>query len=119
MAGRHDPSGEVLAAAYYAPEPFSDRMWNRYFIAVDPQSQGQGLGGALMASIEAELRQKGESEARVLIVETSSTQQYARTREFYGKIGYVEEARVRDFYGPDDHKVMLWKSLVAPPEVTA
>jgi ribosomal protein S18 acetylase RimI-like enzyme len=107
-----DASGEVQAGAYYAPEPFSDRMWNLYFIAVDPAFQGRGLGGALMARAETELRQRGETEARVLIVETSSTDQYSRTREFYGKIGYDEEARIRQFYGPDDHKVVFWKSLV-------
>jgi hypothetical protein len=28
----HDDT--VVAAAYYAPEPFSDRMWNLYFISV-------------------------------------------------------------------------------------
>ena len=108
-----DPAGTVQAAVYYAPEPFSDRMWNLYFIAVDPAFQGQGLGGALMAHVETALRQRGESEARVLIVETSSTDQYTRTREFYARIGYDEEARVREFYGPNDHKVMFWKSLVA------
>ncbi len=108
-----DRSGIAQAAAYYAPEPFSDRMWNVYFIAVDPAVQGQGLGGALMAHVETTLRQRGESEARVVIVETSSTDQYRRTREFYAKIGYDEEARVREFYGPNDHKVMFWKSLIA------
>jgi ribosomal protein S18 acetylase RimI-like enzyme len=107
------PNETVLAAAYYAPEPFSDRMWNLYFIAVDPAFQAQGLGSALMAHVETELRHKGEDEARVLIVETSSTEQYVKTREFYRKIGYDEEARVRQFYGPDDHKVMFWKSLVS------
>ena len=41
------------------------------------------------------------------------TVQYAATRQFYAKIGYDEEARVRQFYGPQDDKVMFWKSLVA------
>ena len=38
--------------------------------------------------------------------------QYARTRHFYSTIGYVEEARVREFYGPGDDKVIFWKSLL-------
>jgi hypothetical protein len=25
---------------------------------------------------------------------------------------YDEEARIREFYGPDDHKVVFWKSLL-------
>jgi hypothetical protein len=48
----------------------------------------------------------------VLIVETSSTDQYARTRDFYRQHDYDEEATIREFYGPDDHKVVFWKSLV-------
>jgi ribosomal protein S18 acetylase RimI-like enzyme len=107
-----DGDRTVQAAANYAPEPFSDRMWNLYFIAVDPSYQGGGAGTALMARAEEELRAKGEQLARVLIVETSSTEQYAKTREFYVKLGYDEEARVRQFYGPGDDKVMYWKALV-------
>ena len=103
--------GTVVGAAYYAPEPFSDRMWNVYFIAVSPSRQGQGIGGALLAHVEHELRQAGPDAAQVLIVETSSTDRYALTRKFYPKNGYVEEARIRRFYGPDDDKVVYWKLL--------
>ncbi|KAG1649991.1 Adenosine deaminase 1 [Nymphon striatum] len=88
-----DGHGQVLAAANYAPEPFSDRMWNLYFIAVDPEHQGAGLGSTLMAHAESELRAKGPEQARVLIVETSSTDQFARTRDFYAKIGSVTTKR--------------------------
>ena len=103
--------GNVVSAAQFAPEPFADRMWNLYFIAVDPTAQGSGIGSAVMAHVEAELRQRGDDEARTLIVETSSTDQYARTRQFYETLGYDEEARIREFYGPDDNKVVFWKSL--------
>lgn len=102
----------IIGAAYYAPEPFADRVWNLYFISVSPKAQGRGVGGALMRHIEAALTAMGPERARVVIVETSSTAQYARTREFYPKQGYVEEARVREFYGPGDDKVVFWKSLV-------
>ena len=103
--------GTVIGAAYYAPEPFSDRMWNLYFIAVTPARQGGGVGAALINRVESELRQRGPGDAQVLIVETSSTDQYAMTREFYPKHGFVEEARIRRFYGPDDHKIVFWKLL--------
>ena len=103
--------GTVNAAAYFAPEPFSDRMWNLYFIAVHPSRQGNGIGRALLDHVESHLRQAGPDAAQVLIVETSSTDQYARTRDFYSKQGYTEEARIRRFYGADDHKVIYWKLL--------
>ena len=126
IAGIHDGSLEdhhfvvheeadnsVIGAAYYAPEPFSDRMWNLYFIAVDPTRQGQGIGGGLLDHVERQLHDAGPDAAQVLIVETSSTDQYALTREFYPKQGYVEEARIRRFYGPHDDKVVYWKLVVA------
>jgi ribosomal protein S18 acetylase RimI-like enzyme len=103
--------GPVIGAAQFAPEPFADRMWNLYFIAVDPEHQGTGIGSAVMAHVESALERRGAAEARTLVVETSSTDQYARTREFYARLGYDEEARIRQFYGPDDHKVVFWKSL--------
>ena len=105
--------GLVIGATYFAHEPFSDRMWNLYFIAVHPSQQGNGIGGALLDHVERHLQQAGLDTAHVLIIETSSTDQYARTREFYPKQGYVEEARIRRFYGPDDHKVVYWKLLTA------
>lgn len=105
--------GSVIGAAYFAPEPFSDRMWNLYFIAVHPSQQGNGVGGALLNHVESHLRRAGPDAAQVLIVETSSTDQYARTREFYPKHGYIEEARIRRFYGPDDDKVVYWKFVAA------
>lgn len=99
--------GDVVAAACYAPEPFADRMWNLYFIAVSPTAHGRGLGTSLVRHIEHELRSRGEETARVLVIETSSTEQYERTRDFYRWLGYDEEARIRQFYGPDDDKVVF------------
>ena len=107
------PAGELVGAAYYAPEPFADRMWNLYFIAVAPEHHGTGIGTALMRHIEVALTDLGEAVARTLVVETSSTSQYDRTRAFYSKLGYDQEARIRQFYGPEDDKIVFWKSLVA------
>ncbi len=88
-------------------------MWNLYFIAVDPVVQGQGIGRGLMRHVEDTLRGLGPTVARTLVVETSSTAQYAGTRAFYRRIGYDEEARIRQFYGPEDDKAVFWRSLVA------
>ncbi len=106
-----DSEARVVASAYYAPEPFSDRVWNLYFIAVSPNAQGGGLGGALLQHVEDDLRARGEERARVLIIESSSTDPYTRTRQFYRARGFDEEATIRQFYGPEDHKVVFWKSL--------
>jgi GNAT superfamily N-acetyltransferase len=99
---------EVVGAAYYAPEPFSHRMWNLYFLGVRPGSQGSGTGATLVAHVEDVLRARGE---RVLIIETSGVAGFEATRDFYRKQGYDQEARIREFYGPGDDKIVFWKAL--------
>lgn len=106
-----EDSGAVAAAAYYAPEPFADRMWNLYFIATAPEHHGSGTGTMLIERIEAHLRHLGDEAARTLIVDTSSVDDYEQARVFYTRRGFVEEARLRDFYGPGDDKVTFWKRL--------
>ncbi|MBA2560528.1 MAG: GNAT family N-acetyltransferase [Propionibacteriales bacterium] len=106
-----DPDNRVVAAAYVAPEPFADRLWNLSFLAVDPGRHGRGAGSRLIEHVEGLLRDAGEGAARVLIVETSSTDEYANAREFYRARGFDEEARIRDFYGPGDSKVVFWKAM--------
>lgn len=107
-----EADGRTQAAAYLAPEPYADRMWNLYFIAVDPGAQGSGSGTTMVEFIESQLRGLGPGRARTLIVETSSTDAFVATRAFYERRGFEEEARIRQFYGPEDHKVVFWKSLL-------
>jgi ribosomal protein S18 acetylase RimI-like enzyme len=107
-----DAGGDVQGAAYYAPEPFGDRVWNLYFLAVAPHTQGVGVGASLLRHVEHALTVAGEDEARVLIVETSSRPPYARARRLYARESFDTEAVIREFYGPDDHKYVFWKLLV-------
>jgi ribosomal protein S18 acetylase RimI-like enzyme len=106
-----DEPGRVVAAAYFAPEPFADRMWNLYFIATAPDRHRSGAGTVLIDHVERALRSLGDASARTLIVDTSSVDDYEQARSFYRRRGFVEEARVRDFYGPGDDKVTFWQRL--------
>ena len=47
--------------------------------------------------------------AKLLLIETSSVDSFELTRAFYRKLGFVEEARVREYYGPGDDKIIFWK----------
>jgi len=48
---------------------------------------------------------------RVLLVETSGTDDFVRTRSFYEQIGYETEARIRDYYDAGDDKIVFRKAL--------
>ncbi|WP_404788101.1 hypothetical protein [Altericista sp. CCNU0014] len=54
------------------------------------------------------LTERGE---RVLLVETSGTEDFEYVREFYRKSGYEEEARIREFYTAGVDKIIFRKML--------
>lgn len=100
--------GTVRAAAYYVPEPLTDGTWNVLMIAVDPATHGQGIGSQLMHFIEHELTGEG---GRILLVETSGTLDFKRTRGFYDRLGYEREGRIREYYAAGDDKIIFRKRL--------
>ncbi|MCG8366026.1 MAG: GNAT family N-acetyltransferase [Pseudanabaenales cyanobacterium] len=102
-----DDNGPV-GVAYCAPERMTNGTWNLLFIAVRPDRQGQGRGAALLRYVEQTLTAQG---ARLLLVETLASLE--RTRAFYCKCGYDEEARIRDFYEAGADKIVYRKVLAA------
>ncbi len=103
-----EEQGEPIGVAYYQPRPVADRVWDLTMIAVRPDRQGRGLGPALLRCVEEDLRARGQ---RLLLAETSGTPQYGRARAFYAKLGYEEEARVRDYWKAGDDLVLFRKAL--------
>jgi ribosomal protein S18 acetylase RimI-like enzyme len=90
----------------------TDRTFDLYWIAVDRAAHGAGCGTVLLSEVERRLE---ALHARMLVVETSSRSDYAATRGFYLKRGYVEAARVREFYAPHDDRIILTKRLAGSP----
>ncbi|MFO1039176.1 MAG: GNAT family N-acetyltransferase [Geminicoccaceae bacterium] len=101
--------GEVACAvAYCAPERMTDGTWNLFLIAVRENRQGQGVGARLTRHVERTLAERG---ARILLVETSGLPAFERARAVYRRLGFVEEARIREFYAEAEDKVVFWKKL--------
>jgi ribosomal protein S18 acetylase RimI-like enzyme len=98
----------AVGFCYAVPEQLTDGTWNMLAIAVHPESQGGGHGAALVRSLETALRARGQ---RILLADTSGSDEFTLTRSFYRKNGYVEEARIRDFWARGDDKVVFWKRL--------
>ena len=102
-------SEETLAALCFArAERLTQGTWNMLALGVDAGFQGRGIGAALVAALEEQLRARG---ARIVIVDTSSTGPYEMARTFYARNGYREEARIRDFWAEGDHKITFRKAL--------
>lgn len=101
-------AGQAVGLCYTVPEELADGTWNMLALAVRPDLQGKGLGAALVSAAERHLKGNGQ---RILIVETSGTDDFALTRKFYAQNGYEEEARIRDFWADGDDKVIFRKAL--------
>ena len=101
-----------IGFACYGPTMATDRTYDLYWIAVDRAAQGTGCGSVLLTEVERRLE---ALHARMLVIETSSRSDYTATRGFYLKRGYVEAARVRDFYASDDDRIILTKRLALSP----
>jgi ribosomal protein S18 acetylase RimI-like enzyme len=103
--------GQAIGFAYFAPASMTDRGWYLYWIAVQPAHQAQGVGTALLARVEAEIR---SANGRVLWIETSSLPQYEPTRRFYLSHGYEPASLLADYYADGDDLVVYRKRLEPP-----
>ena len=111
FVGAFDDLERLVGYACFGATPSTDRTYDLYWIAVHPGAQRDGVGAALMSEVERRLEERS---ARLSLIETSSRDDYAATRRFYQKLGYDEAARLRDFYGPGDDRVVLSKRFAEP-----
>lgn len=108
FVGAFGSDDRLVGYACFGPTPSTDGTYDLYWIAVDPRCQGSGVGRALMDGVEGILQDR---DARMVVVETSSRTDYEQTRTFYGRLGYGESARLRDFYAPGDDRLVFTKRL--------
>lgn len=102
-------SDEVpVALGYCVPEKLTEGTYNLLAIGVSKNVQGKGIAKEMMNYIEQLLKDKG---ARILIVETSSDDAQFPARNLYNKIGYHQEAIIRDFWNDGEDKIVFWKRV--------
>jgi ribosomal protein S18 acetylase RimI-like enzyme len=103
-----DDEGKVLGYVCIGPTPATLGTFDLYWIAVQPMIQSKGVGTELLSYLEQHLKEKG---GRLLIAETSSMQKYEKTRAFYERKGFVQLARIPEYYKPEDDLVIYGKYL--------
>ena len=96
--------GSVVGVALWRPVEAADRVVDLTMLAVHPAFHRGGRGRAMMHHAQDRARAAGQ---RLMLVQTSGTEQYAGTRRFYEALGYTLEATVRDYWAVGDDMVLF------------
>jgi len=103
-----DEGDHINGFIYIAPACLAQGTWELWWIVVRPTVQGAGHGKNMLQFAEEAIRSAG---GRQIYMDTSSAPLYEPTRRFYLRHGYVEAARLPDFYAIGDAKVIYRKVL--------
>jgi len=99
---------QLIGYACWGPTPGTLATSDLYWIVVDRERQGSGIGSQLLRDVERLLTADGR---RLVVVETSSRGDYQATRAFYKARGYTRTATIPGYYGPGDDLVIYTKDL--------
>jgi ribosomal protein S18 acetylase RimI-like enzyme len=99
---------QVIGYACWGPTPGTEATYDLYWIVVDRAHQGRGIGTALLREVEQRLT---THDARLVVVETSSRDEYRPTRAFYEARGYTRVATIPAYYAAGDDLVIYTKDL--------
>jgi len=86
--------------------PCTKYSYDIYWIAVHNDFRNQKIGRIILEQTEKTIKNMG---GKGIYLETSSTEKYIPTREFYLKCNYKIEAQIKDFYEDEDDKVIFVK----------
>ena len=100
--------GRTVAYACYGEIPCTIKNYDLYWLAVDNNFRGTGLGTLLLRKIEEEIKKHS---GRGIYIDTSNKELYAPTIAFYKKNGYKQIAVFKDFYAINDNKAVFYKKL--------
>lgn len=103
-----DEGEATLGYAIYGFNSMTKSGWDLYWIAVDPECHGTGVGRLLLNEVESRARGGGCTH---LWVDTAGRDNYKPTRAFYLAMGYKIAAEMHDFYAPGDAKIVFVKAL--------
>ena len=107
-SGYHFLFVDPLAYACYGPIACTRASYDLYWIVTGIEYQNRGIGGNLLAEVEQQIAKLG---GQRIYIETSGSDLYAPTREFYQRRGYSLAAEFPGFYDEGDDKLVYVKLL--------
>jgi ribosomal protein S18 acetylase RimI-like enzyme len=103
-----DVQDQAIGYICYGPTPMAQGTFDLYWIAVDPDLQGQRVGSTLLNFLEKVLKAEG---GRLILADTSTIPHYEKTQKFYIKNGFQEIARIPDYYHPGNDRITFCRRL--------
>jgi ribosomal protein S18 acetylase RimI-like enzyme len=103
-----DDSGKTAGYICYGKRPLTEGTYDLYWIAVDPNIHGKGIGRKLVEFMEVDVKKLGGT---LILIETSGKQEYEGERMFYIKVGYDVQTVIKDFYKKGDDLFIYRKYL--------
>jgi GNAT superfamily N-acetyltransferase len=104
-----DVEGRLVGWICWGPTPCTLGTYDLYWMAVDPVGQHVGVGSALLAGDGKAARRTGAAHRWLRPRDEQTTRIPAASIQARG---YLETARIPDFYAPGDDLVVCTKRLV-------
>ena len=103
-----EKNDKILGYICYGTASLCVGTYDIYYIAVDPDNFRSGVGKLMMKAAEEDIKKK---KGRMILLETSSSEDYLNTRNFYHNIGYKEISIIKDYYKNGEDKITYQKRL--------
>ena len=100
--------GRTIAYGCYGHIPCTIKNYVVYWLAVEQNFRGKGIGSILLEKIETDIIKHS---GRGIYMDSSNKEQFTPTLAFYKKSGYKQVAVLKDFYDIQDNKVVFYKKL--------
>jgi len=99
---------EIIGYICFGPTPLTEGTWDIYWNAVSQNNQRTGIGKALLSYAEKQIK---KARGRIILIETSSTINYEKSRRFHISQGYKLVSQIKDFYAVGDDKLIFRKNI--------
>jgi ribosomal protein S18 acetylase RimI-like enzyme len=103
-----DGLDQAIGYICYGPTPMAQGTFDLYWVAVDPDFQGQRVGSKLLNILEELVKVEG---GRLILADASTIPHYEKTQKFYLKNGFQEVARIPDYYHPGNDRITFCRRL--------
>jgi ribosomal protein S18 acetylase RimI-like enzyme len=103
-----DDTGKTAGYICYGRRPLTEGTYDLYWIAVDPNIHGKGIGSKLVGFMEEDISRLG---GKLILIETSGKADYKGERGFYEKNGYSVQTVIKDFYRNGDDLFIYHKYI--------